>query len=163
MSISSNKVVSSDPIIINIGSTKVEIWQPIKLNYFPLLQYMKQASRRQGKTTTNRRDSDRPRPGNNARNYSPLFLHNKWIYPFFENSVDPDQMASPNAIWSGSDLSPINVQFTRTYLNQYYSGMRKFRIDQDFLIEHWHMIYIMPVVFAEIYFWLKLNSILDIN
>ena len=30
-------------------------------------------------------------------------------------------------------------------------GMRKFRIDQDFLIEHWHMIYIMPVVFAEIY------------
>ena len=32
------------------------------------------------------------------------------------------------------------------------AGMRKFRIDQDFLIEHWHMIYIMPVVFAEIYF-----------
>ena len=32
------------------------------------------------------------------------------------------------------------------------TGMRKFRIDQDFLIEHWHMIYIMPVVFAEIYF-----------
>ena len=30
------------------------------------------------------------------------------------------------------------------------TGMRKFRIDQDFLIEHWHMIYIMPVVFAEI-------------
>ena len=34
-----------------------------------------------------------------------------------------------------------------------HTGMRKFRIDQDFLIEHWHMIYIMPVVFfAEIYF-----------
>ena len=32
-----------------------------------------------------------------------------------------------------------------------YTGMRKFRIDQDFLIEHWHMIYIMSVVFAEIY------------
>ena len=31
-------------------------------------------------------------------------------------------------------------------------SMRKFRIDQDFLIEHRHMIYIMPVVFAEIYF-----------
>ena len=31
------------------------------------------------------------------------------------------------------------------------SGMRKFRIDQDFLIEHWHMIYEMSVVFAEIY------------
>ena len=31
------------------------------------------------------------------------------------------------------------------------SGMRKFRIDQDLLIEHWQMIYIMPVVFAEIY------------
>ena len=30
-------------------------------------------------------------------------------------------------------------------------GMRKFRIDQDFLIEHWHMIYVMSVVFAEIY------------
>ena len=43
------------------------------------------------------------------------------------------------------------------------SGMRKFRIDQDFLIQHWHMIYIMPVVFAEIHFWMKLNSILDIN
>ena len=31
------------------------------------------------------------------------------------------------------------------------TGMRKFRIDQDFLIEHWHMISIMSVVFAEIY------------
>ena len=43
------------------------------------------------------------------------------------------------------------------------TGIRKFRIDQDFLIEHWHMIYIMPVVFAEIKFLMKLNSILDIN
>ena len=34
----------------------------------------------------------------------------------------------------------------------FIAGMRKFRIDQDFLIEHWHMIYIMPAVFAEIYF-----------
>ena len=33
-----------------------------------------------------------------------------------------------------------------------FAGMRKFRIDQDFLIEHWHMIYIMPVAFAEICF-----------
>ena len=32
------------------------------------------------------------------------------------------------------------------------TGMRKFRLDQDFLIEHWHMIYLMTVVFAEIYF-----------
>ena len=31
------------------------------------------------------------------------------------------------------------------------TGMRKFRIDQDFLIEHWHLIYIISVVFAEIY------------
>ena len=31
------------------------------------------------------------------------------------------------------------------------TGMRKFRIDQDFLIELWHMIYIMSVLFAEIY------------
>ena len=38
------------------------------------------------------------------------------------------------------------------------TGMRKFRIDQDFLIEHWQMMYIMPVVFAEIYFLMKLNS-----
>ena len=44
-----------------------------------------------------------------------------------------------------------------------WTGMRKFRIDQDFLIEHWHMIYIMPVVIAEIHFRMKLNSILDIN
>ena len=35
---------------------------------------------------------------------------------------------------------------------QINSGMRKFRIGQDFLIEYWHMIYIMQVVFAEIYF-----------
>ena len=35
---------------------------------------------------------------------------------------------------------------------EHETGMRKFRIDQDFLIEHWHIIYIMPVVFAEIYF-----------
>ena len=39
------------------------------------------------------------------------------------------------------------------------SGMRKFRIDQDFLIEHWHMIYVMPFVFAQICFRMKLNSI----
>ena len=45
----------------------------------------------------------------------------------------------------------------------YYTGMRKFRIDQDFLIEHCYMIYIMPVVFAEFYFWMKFNSILLIN
>ena len=32
------------------------------------------------------------------------------------------------------------------------TGMRKFRIDLDFLIEHWQIIYIMPVVFDEIYF-----------
>ena len=43
------------------------------------------------------------------------------------------------------------------------TGMRKFRIDQDFLIEHWYMIYIMLVVFAEMYFGMKLNPILDIN
>ena len=42
-------------------------------------------------------------------------------------------------------------------------GMRKFRIDQDFLIERLHMIYIMPVVFAEIYFLTKVSSILDVN
>ena len=29
--------------------------------------------------------------------------------------------------------------------------LRKFRIDQDFLIKHLHMIYIKSVVFAEIY------------
>ena len=27
------------------------------------------------------------------------------------------------------------------------TGMRKFGIDQNYLIEHWHMIYIMPLVF----------------
>ena len=43
------------------------------------------------------------------------------------------------------------------------TGMRKFRIGQDFLIEHWHMIYIMSVVFAEICFLMKFNSILDLN
>ena len=34
---------------------------------------------------------------------------------------------------------------------KHFSGMRKFRIDQDFLIEYWHMMYVMSVVFAEIY------------
>ena len=47
------------------------------------------------------------------------------------------------------------------------TGMKKFRIDQDFLIEHWHMIYIMPVVFAEIYVRMKLKlnfrNIISIN
>ena len=28
--------------------------------------------------------------------------------------------------------------------------MRKIRIDQDFLIEYWHMIYILPVVLLKI-------------
>ena len=32
------------------------------------------------------------------------------------------------------------------------TGMRKFLIDQDFLIEHWHMICIMPMKI-----WLKLS------
>ena len=45
----------------------------------------------------------------------------------------------------------------------HFTGMREFRIDQDFLIEHWQMIYIMPVVFAEIYFLMKLNSIIDLD
>ena len=36
-------------------------------------------------------------------------------------------------------------------------GMRKFRIDQDFLIELWHNVYIMSVVFAEINVWKKLK------
>ena len=31
------------------------------------------------------------------------------------------------------------------------TGMRKLRIDRDYLIEHWHMIYIMSVVFVEFY------------
>ena len=33
----------------------------------------------------------------------------------------------------------------------YTAGMRKFRIGQDFLIGHWHIMYIMSVDFAEIY------------
>ena len=32
------------------------------------------------------------------------------------------------------------------------TGMRKFRIDQDFLIEHWHMIYIIPDVLLKFIF-----------
>ena len=47
------------------------------------------------------------------------------------------------------------------------TGIKKFRIDQDFLIEHWPMIYIMPVVFAEIYVRMKLKlnfrNIISIN
>ena len=39
----------------------------------------------------------------------------------------------------------------------WYTGMRKLWIDQDFLIEHWCMIYILSVVFAEIYVWMKLK------
>ena len=56
-----------------------------------------------------------------------------------------------------SDLAPFySGQVENFYLLvlgqvQMFSGMRNFRIDQDFLIEHWHMIYIMSVVFAEIY------------
>ena len=45
-----------------------------------------------------------------------------------------------------------SYKFAMSTLLTLYSGMRKFRIDQDFLIEHWHIIYIMPVVFAEIYY-----------
>ena len=37
--------------------------------------------------------------------------------------------------------------------------MRKFRIDQDFLIEHWHGIYIMSILFG-----LKLSfNIVELN
>ena len=48
-------------------------------------------------------------------------------------------------IWFYFDFNPL---YSGKPLN---AGMRKFRIDQDFLIEHWHMVYIMSVVFAEIY------------
>ena len=33
-------------------------------------------------------------------------------------------------------------------LCQIFSGMRKFRIDQDFLIEHWHTIHTMSILFG---------------
>ena len=48
-------------------------------------------------------------------------------------------------------MSMLNLMFKQIVNLSMYTGMRKFRIDQDFLIEHWHMIYIMSVVFAEIY------------
>ena len=84
---------------------------------------------------------------------------------------EPSSARQQNAIemafrWWAGDGPTLSAGLVALWFSRYpdqYSGMRKFRIDQDFLIEHWHMIYIMPVVFAEIYFWMKLNSILDIN
>ena len=48
--------------------------------------------------------------------------------------------------WHDLLLFCVNISATSSV-----TGMRKFKIDQDFLIEHWHMIYIMSVVLAEIY------------
>ena len=70
-------------------------------------------------------------------------------------------LVSSQALYHWATVLPRPIQLMSESLIN--TGMRKFRIDQDFLIEHWHMIYIMPVVFAEIYFWMKFNSILDIN
>ena len=50
----------------------------------------------------------------------------------------------------GEKLIGLSVSlFVKSHVHK--AGMRKFRIDQDFLIEHWHKIYVMSVVFAEIY------------
>ena len=51
-----------------------------------------------------------------------------------------------------SQRGPYKMDWKAKSIATFYSGMRKFRIDQDFLIGHWHMIYTMPVVFAEIHF-----------
>ena len=59
---------------------------------------------------------------------------------------------------AGQNLLPhILMEHSETCFKQHrhMTGMRKFRIAQDFLIEHWHRIYVMSVVFAEIYFWMK--------
>ena len=42
----------------------------------------------------------------------------------------------------------LHVQLGNCILAYTMTGMRKFWIDQDFLIEGWHKIYIMPILFG---------------
>ena len=81
----------------------------------------------------------------------------------YANNKGAYQTAHLRSLVSAFVFRSVEVLFFLSVLYLYHSmtnrrhwhdttGMRKFRIDQDFLIEHWHIIYIMPVVFAEIYF-----------
>ena len=47
------------------------------------------------------------------------------------NSVDPDQTASSEAVWSWSAL------FAETYLSQYIEFIRYFPNDKEFLTQSW--------------------------
>ena len=81
---------------------------------------------------------------------------------FFSYSVSPEIHWTQNSfnvmlsvkvkgVSNSPDLVKVNEDMVIFRSVTVDTGMRKFRIDQDFLIEHWHMIYIMSVVFAEIY------------
>ena len=48
-----------------------------------------------------------------------------WIYPTFANSVDPDQLASAEANWSGSALFAIKyVNLYQQYGSSYLIGWK---------------------------------------
>ena len=73
-------------------------------------------------------------------------LAHAWFYPFNIRA------------WKWENLSSgFLTKWDSNQPAQLQTGLRKLMIDQDFLIEHWHMIYIMSVVFAEIYVWMKLK------
>ena len=44
-------------------------------------------------------------------------LLNKYLYIFFENSVDPDQLASDEAIWSGSTGFSFAIEYKQVKIN----------------------------------------------
>ena len=65
--------------------------------------------------------------------FNPLFVNIDpclavWapIYPIFENNVDPDQLASDKAIWSGSTLlsTPTEKNMLTTRMLQVNTGQK---------------------------------------
>ena len=57
-------------------------------------------------------------------------------------------MISSNVVYATSKGSeqPAHTR-KRNFEQTIKTGMRKFRIGQDFLIEHWHMMHILSVLF----------------
>ena len=46
-----------------------------------------------------------------------LVLLNKYLNPFFQNTVDPDQLASNEAIWPGSTEFSTAIEYKLVKIN----------------------------------------------
>ena len=75
------------------------------------------------------------------------------IIPYFFQKIGKilQNLSSVAVVFGTLRVKSLTVLGLCLNYHDHVTRMRKFRIDQDFLIKHWHMIHIMSVVFAEIY------------